>query len=633
MPAFAKIVAEDAWRVLVALSAVLMTVGMPNRGVALTIAIVATVIAGYPILKEAAQSLFSRRMTMELSMSLAIVAALVIRESSTALLILLFVLVAEILEELNLARGRQAFTQLSTLLPHTAFVEENDTLDEVDIAQLAAGDVVVVKPGGRLAVDGIVLRGMSSVDEATITGESLPAAKRAGDRVFAGTMNLDGSLVIETTAVAGDTTLGRIIAIVESSDAHRAPIQRLADRLSGWIVIAAVGGAIATFAITRDARSAISVVIVAGACGVAAGTPLALLGGIGQAARRQIMIKGGRPLEALARVDTVVFDKTGTLTLGEPAVTSVHPAGVSEDELLCLAATAEQHSEHPIAKAILDRAKHLTLLPVRTFNAEPGRGIFCTTDDHETNSHEVLIVGSRAMMSELSIPIASSGSQEKTGTEVVVVRNGGYVGSLFIEDLPRERSRQAVAALRALGIRTILLTGDAAPIARAIAERVGVDEVDAELLPEQKQRRVRELHDAGNVVAMVGDGVNDAPALLEADIGIAMGSGADVTRESADIVLPGNDPMRVPEAVGIARRCRRIILQNFAGTIMVDAAGIVLAAMGILHPVPAAIVHVVSELLFILNSARLLPPAWRSGEVGDDMTASSRRTRHYPKVA
>jgi heavy metal translocating P-type ATPase len=631
MPAFAEIVAHDAWRVLVALSAVLMTVGLPYRGVALVIAILATAGAGYPILKQAVQSLFARRMTMELSMSLAIVAALVIQESSTALLILLFVLVAEVLEELNLARGRHAVVELGSLMPHTAFVEENDALEEVDISQLAAGDVVVVKPGGRIAVDGVVIRGASSVDESTITGEALPAPKRSGDRVFAGTMNIDGSLVIETAAVAGDTTLGRILAIV-SADANRAPIQRLADRLAGWIVFAAIGGAIATFAMTRDPRAAISVIIVAGACGVAAGTPLAILGGIGQAARRQIMVKGGAPLETLARVQSVIFDKTGTLTLGEPAVTRLMPAGISEEELLCLAGTAEQHSEHPIANAILLHAKErgVMLSPVKFLNAEPGRGIFCTT-----NENHVVIVGSRSMMEELSIPIPPTDIGHAPGSIVMVVRNGAYVGSLLIEDVPRERSRQAIGALQALGIRTILLTGDAASVARTIGVRVGIDEVDAELLPEQKQRRVRELRSAGAVVAMVGDGVNDAPALLEADVGIAMGSGADVTRESADIVLPGNDPMRVPEAIGIARRCRRIIVQNFAGTIAVDAAGMALAAAGFLHPVPAAIVHVVSELLFILNSARLLPPARRSDDETEDgnRRASRRHTPHHPKLA
>jgi P-type Cu+ transporter len=247
----------------------------------------------------------------------------------------------------------------------------------------------------------------------------------------------------------------------------------------------------------------------------------------------------------------------------------------------------------------------------------------------------VVIVGSRSMMEELSIRIPPTDIGHAHGSIVMVVRNGAYVGSLLIEDVPRERSRQAIAALQALGIRTILLTGDAASVARMIGVRVGIDEVGAELLPEQKQRRVRELRSAGGVVAMVGDGVNDAPALLEADVGIAMGSGADVTRESADIVLPGNDPMRVPEAIGIARRCRRVIMQNFAGTIAVDAAGMALAAAGFLHPVPAAIVHVASELLFILNSARLLPPARRSDDETEDdnRRASRRHPPHHPKLA
>jgi heavy metal translocating P-type ATPase len=597
-----RILASDGWRVGVAVIGVAVTLLSPKGLPALLAGCLVAVVTGYPILRHAIESLMALRMTMELSMSIAIGAALAIGETSTALLILLFVLVAEILEELNLSRGRRAMTDLAAFLPRTAFVEKDGVVEEIDIADLTAGDVVIAKPGGRIPVDGVVLRGASVVDQATITGESLPADKRSGDRVFAGTLNQTGSLVINVEAVGRDTTFGRIVTALESSSASSAPIQRLADRLAGWIVAVAITAAVITAFVTRDARAAISVVIVAGACGVAAGTPLAILGAIGQAARRRIIVKGGVYIEELAKIDTVVFDKTGTLTLGQPTVSNITALGCTEDELLITAATAEQHSEHPIAGAILAEAtaRQLSAEPLDSSVTTDG-GVIGTTVERST-----VVAGSRRLLEEMSIGVPTTLRHEH-GTEVFVARDGVCLGAILVEDAPREASQEAVRMLRDMNIRTILLTGDAASVARSIAEWIGVDEVDAELLPAQKQQRIQALRREGHVVAMVGDGINDAPALVEANVGIAMGSGTDVTRESADVVLLGNEPTRVPEVIAIARRCRRIVLQNFTGTIVIDLIGIVLAAARLLHPVSAAIVHVTSELLFILNSARMLP--------------------------
>jgi Cu+-exporting ATPase len=600
-----RILGHDGWRVALAVTGVVVTVLAPKGPPTLLIGCAVALVTGFPILRHAVEAVVTLRMTMELSMSIAIGAALGIGETSTALLILLFVLIAEILEELNLSRGRRAMTGLAAFLPRTAFVEKDGAVEEIDIADLKPGDLAIAKPGARIPVDGVVQRGTSVVDQATITGESMPAEKKSGDRVFAGTLNQTGSLVINVEAVGRDTTFGRIITVLESSSASSAPIQRLADRLAGWIVAVAITAAVITAFVTRDARAAISVVIVAGACGVAAGTPLAILGAIGQAARRQIIVKGGIYMEALAGIDTVVFDKTGTLTLGQPAVSKVTALHGTEDELLIAAATAEQHSEHPIAGAILAEAaaRHLAVEPLDSSVATDG-GVIGTTAAHGT-----VMAGSRRMLEEMTIavPIAQ---RDKPGTEVFVARNSICLGAILVEDAPREASQEAVQSLRRMNIRTILLTGDAASVARSIAQWIGVDEVDAELLPAQKQHRIRDLRRQGHAVAMVGDGINDAPALVEANVGIAMGSGTDVTRESADVVLLGNEPTRVPEVIAIARRCRRIVLQNFTGTIVIDLIGIVLAAARLLHPVSAAIVHVTSELLFILNSARMLP---RSG--------------------
>jgi P-type E1-E2 ATPase len=325
-----------------------------------------------------------------------------------------------------------------------------------------------------------------------------------------------------------------------------------------------------------------------------------------------VIVKGGMHLETLAKVDTVIFDKTGTLTLGEPRVVRLDPAGTSEEELLRTAATAERGSEHPIAKAILSAASERGIQihgGIASFQALPGRGLVCWT----TDGHRILI-GTLQLLKENGVD-AISGNEGA----IFVERDGTFLGTIEIADIPRTSARKAVEALRERKIHTVLLTGDHESVARSVATALGVDDFSAELLPEGKQQAVRDRRARGHIVAMVGDGINDAPALLEANVGVAMGSGTAVTRESADVVLLGDDPMRIVDAIDIARRCRGVIVQNFVGTIGVDVAGMICASVGILPPVAAAVVHVVSELLFILNSARLLPsrhmPAPRSASM------------------
>ncbi|MGH7294705.1 MAG: heavy metal translocating P-type ATPase, partial [Polyangiaceae bacterium] len=333
----------------------------------------------------------------------------------------------------------------------------------------------------------------------------------------------------------------------------------------------------------------------------AAGTPLAILGAVGRAARHGVIVKGGLHLEVLGRVDTIVLDKTGTLTLGTPEVVALHRAdGISETELLEAAAIAELPSEHPLGKAVLARAKARGISPPdpERFSYAPGQGIVCSLGG------ETIVVGSRALLEGEGIAIPPTLTAAST---VLVARGGRFHGALEVADVVRPEAGAAIAEIRRMGMRTVLLTGDAAAIGQEVGSRLGVDVVQAELLPDQKLAKVRELQAAGRQVAMVGDGINDAPALAQADVGIAMGSGTDVARESADVVLLGNDLLKLVEALRVARRCRRIIRQNFAGTLLVDGLGIVLASVGVLSPLLAAFVHVSSELLFILNSTRLLP--------------------------
>jgi Cd2+/Zn2+-exporting ATPase/Cu+-exporting ATPase len=582
------------------------------------IAWAAMLVGGYPIFKEALSNLLARRMTMELSMTLALAAALAVGESFTALVIALFVLVAEVLEGLTVGRGRRAIKRLLDLLPQTAFVRQAREVREVRADEIRPGDVVVVKPGGRVPVDGLVVAGESFVDQASITGESMPAEKTPGSPVYAGTINQSGALEVRTTGVGRDTAFGKIIQAVERAEKSRAPIQKTADRLAAYLVYFALACAALTFFITWALRGSIdrdhvviptiSVVIVAGACGIAAGTPLAVLGAVGRAAREGAVVKGGLYLEALGAVDTVVLDKTGTVTVGEPKVTEVVPCpGATERAVVEAAAVAEGPSEHPLARAVLQRAAGLGIAPrdLDRFSYTPGKGVACQAGGEE------IVVGSRAFLAEQGIDLKDAPAGAGTATEVLVARGGRLLGALRVADVLRPGAAEAVADMRRLGLRTILLTGDAAAVAKAMGEQLGVDETAADLLPDQKAARVKALVGAGRKVAMVGDGINDAPALTEAGVGVAVGSGTDVARESADVVLLGNDLGRFVETLRVARRCRRIIWFNFAGTLIVDGVGVGLAAFGLLGPLPAAFIHVTSELAFILNSARLLPGASR----------------------
>jgi heavy metal translocating P-type ATPase len=567
------------------------------------IGVLCAAVGGYPIFREAIENIMERRMTMELSMTIAILAALAIREVFTALVITLFVLGAEVLESLTVGRGRRAIRHLIELLPASAIVRRGGAWSEIEIKNVLPGEIILVKPGGRIPVDGSVEAGHSFVDQATITGEFQPVEKSPGATVFAGTINQSGALEIRVERLGRDSTFGKIIEAVERAEKSRAPIQKTADRLAGYLVYFAVAAAALTFVITHNSRSTISVIIVAGACGVAAGTPLAILGGIGRAAHGGAIIKGGLYLERLAEVDTILLDKTGTLTYGTPEVEEVRPApGIRHEALLRAAAIAEGRSEHPLAQAVLRKASQIQLEPEdpEEFEYVPGRGVAAQLAGEE------ILVGSRAFLEGHGVLVESRQVPTANG-EIHVARRGRYLGSLAISERLRPEARHAVHSLKSMGFKTVLLTGDTKAAAERVGKDLGVDEVASELLPEGKLDYVNRVTAAGHTVAMVGDGVNDAPALMQAAVGVAMGSGTDVARESSDVVLIGNDLSKLVETLRIARRCRRTIRQNFVGTLVVDGIGIGLAAFGLLNPLLAAFIHVSSEMTFILNSARLVP--------------------------
>ncbi|GLQ45975.1 copper-translocating P-type ATPase [Dyella lipolytica] len=573
------------------------------------IGIAGLAIGGWPIFKEALENLLARRMTMELSMTIAIIAAAAISEFFTALVITLFVLVAEVLEGMTVSRGRKAIRDLLDFLPREVSVRRGGTISEVHSDTLAVGETVLVNPGGRIPVDGQVVAGHSFVDQARITGESMPVEKTAGTDVYAGSINQSGALEIVATRVGRDTSYGKIIEAVEEAERSRAPVQRLADRLAGYLVYFALAAAVLTYLITHDIRATISVIIVAGACGIAAGTPLAILGAIGRAARNGAIIKGGLYLEQLGRVDTVVLDKTGTLTYGEPEVQSLMLApGITTEEALHWIASAELRSEHPLGKMLVRYARAQGVTPIEpdAFRYIPGLGITATV------TGDSILVGNESLLRNEWVVLPEDVQRKQPeAAKVWMARNGQWIGTALVVDTIRSEARHALQTLHAMGLRTVLLTGDVKTVADAVGAQLGIDTVVAEVLPDAKLAYIEQLVALKATVAMVGDGINDAPALMKAQVGVAMGSGTDIARESADVVLLGNDLSKFAQTLQLARRTRGIIWQNFTGTIVVDLLGIALAAAGLLNPLFAAFIHVASELTFILNSARLLPVAER----------------------
>ena len=609
----------------------------------------ALLVGCWPLVVEAVGDLRERRMSMELSMLLAIVAAAAIGEWVTALAVTVFALCAEVLEDLSMDRGRDALTDLMSFLPQTARVvtgPHTDEASEVPLDEVRPGQVIALSPGGRVPVDGVVRIGRADVDQSRITGEALPVQVGPGDRVPAGSITR-GALELEVERVGEDSSYGRIVAAVRHAQSSRAPVQRLADRLAARIVYLALAAALITFLTTRDVRATISVIIVAGACGVAAGTPLAVLAAIARAARCGAFVKDGTHLEQLSAVDTVVLDKTGTLTVGAPRVVSVNPVesvaqpGAGEAEILALAAAAEWNSEHPIGRAIRTEAavRDLTVPVPDDVAYSPGAGVSARVDgrritvgrreDQEgrdrartrSASDDTNDATDADDAEDATDTVSSTASdfesdpEAPAATSVVEVRaDGRLLGTIALADRLRQGAATAVRDLSDMGLEVLMLTGDSPASARHVARVLGMaeEQVRAGLLPADKEKVIDSLRRAGKCVAMVGDGVNDAPALSAADVGVAMGTGTDVAREAGDVVLVGSAPADLVETVRVARRARRIIMVNFVGTVVVDVVGMIAAGLGLLGPVAAALVHVVSESAFILNSARLVPrPARR----------------------
>lgn len=561
-------------------------------------------LVAYPVLGNVLRATLRRQVVSHTLMTLGLLAALAVGQWATAAVVALFMRVGDYVEGFTTERARRAVKDLTALAPPMARVERDGAEIELPASDVRLGETVVVRPGEMIPVDGEVVGGQATVDQSAITGESMPAEVGAGARVYAATLARLGSLTIRATHVGRDTTFGRVVRMVEEAEAHRSDAQRLADRFSAYYLPVVAGVAALTFLLRRDPLAAAAVLVVACSCSFAIATPIAMLASIGAAARRGLLVKGGKYLEALAVADVVLIDKTGTLTLGRPQITDIIPlGGMAEDDLLTLAAAAERYSEHPLAAAVRTAAAERTLrLPATAhFAAVPGLGVRA-----QVGGRMVSVGSPRLMPGTLDMP-AVQALQAQGKTLLVVARDDQPVGVLAAADTLHPAAPAALDALRSLGIRHIeLLTGDNEQAAADLAQRLGVPQ-RANLLPQDKIAVVKEYQGRGHVVVMVGDGVNDAPALAQADVGIAMGAaGSDIAIEAGHVALMRDDWALVPDVLRIARRTMRVVRTNIAFTALYNVVGLLLAALGFLPPVLAAAAQSLPDIGILANSSRLL---------------------------
>ena len=561
-------------------------------------------IGGWPVVQNVMRSFLKGRVISHTLMSASVITAIVVGEWATALMITAFMRIGDLIEKQTTEKARQSVRKLSQMAPKTARVVQNGQELDLAIGDIKLGDVVVVRPGESIPIDGKVTEGHASVDQSAINGESMPVEVFEGKNVFAASILLNGMLKIKTSAVGRETTFGKIIKMVEEAEANRGEFQLLADKFSGYYLPIVALIAAGTFIISRNPIAAASVMVVACSCSFSLATPVAMLASIGSAAKKGLLFKGGKYIESLSKADTVFIDKTGTLTIGKPIITNVVTIGsFYAEELIQLCASAERYSEHPLAQAVLKEAevRRLLLLPAKAFNNIPGKGITAEIDGRN--------------IAVMNAPLTSVGEAAQLGkqlhtegkTLLFVQVDGVDAGVLAAEDVLREDTAQSIQSLRALGVNTLkLISGDNPAAVEKIAKNLNID-FEGNMSPEQKIDTIKKSQANGRIVVMIGDGINDAPALAQADIGISMGhTGSDIAIETSHIALLREDWTLIPEAFMIAKRTMRVVRMNFLFTAIYNLIGLSLAAAGILPPAIAAAMQSIPDVGIMANSARLL---------------------------
>jgi heavy metal translocating P-type ATPase len=584
---------------------------------------VAVVLCGVPIVKGAAIALVKEHdIKADLLVSLALIASLIIGEIFAAGEVAFIMTIGAMLEERTVAKARAGIEKLVCLTPRTARVIRDDDESIIAAEDVRVGDILRVFAGETIAADGVIIAGQTSIDQSIMTGESIPLDKGVGDEVSSGTVNQFGTVDMRAVKVGEDSSIQRMVRLVESADAGKAKIVGIADRWATWIVVIALVSAGVTWAITGEVIRAVTILVVFCPCALVLATPTAIMASIGNATRYGILVREGDALERLSTVSHLAFDKTGTLTYGTPKVVEVSvcaeglaPAGLTADELLALVASAERLSEHPLGKAIV--AHYRTVkerLPEEptSFQMIPGRGVVATADGRQ------VLAGNAALLSEQGVVISDAlrcMAQAKTDagcTVIHVALDRTAAGIVALADEPRDDAKEVIQSLNTKGFQTILLTGDNERAAAAIAKRVDVTEVFAQCLPETKLEIIDRLQNEGKRIAMIGDGINDAPALKKAFVGIAMGGiGSDIAIDAADIALVGDDLRYLPHLLALSKQTMRTIRINLTASMALNFIAIILAMLGILNPVVGALVHNVGSVVVIINSSLLLK--WHRG--------------------
>ncbi|MCL5268995.1 MAG: cation-translocating P-type ATPase [bacterium] len=587
------------------------------------LALIAVLLGGIPRFISGVKDALRARITVNVFVTVALAVTVAVGEFRAAAVIIFIMAMVGALESYTLDKTRRAIRDLLHLAPPTATVRRGEGEVTVPVSELQAGDIVVVRPGERIPVDGVVTAGAGTVNQAPITGESMPVEKFMGSEVFSGTLNETGRLDVRTVKTGADTKLAQIVHLVEAAQETKAPIQTMADRFTVWFFPIVLALAILAFFTSGDIKVAVAVLLVACPCAFAIATPSAVSAGIANMARRSVLIKGGIYFELAGKIDILLVDKTGTLTLGRPKVVQVAGEdGFSAEIVLRLAAIAEKYSEHPLAKSVmaLARERALDVPDPDDFKIEIGLGVTASHDGGSIAVGKEEFLRGRGITVSAHLAAEAAAQTERGHTTVLVAHGQQAVGLVAIADEVKPETAQAMAALKSLGVRhIIMLTGDNPRVARAVAEQIGMDDFRAGLLPEDKQRVVKELIDQGRTIAMVGDGINDAPALALAHVGIVMGAaGTDVAIEAADVTLMNDDLDRVVDFVQMSRKVLRRIRMNIFLSIIYNAIGLALGTLGLLTPVVAVIFQEAGCISVVLSSTLLLwarPQPWKSRQL------------------
>lgn len=561
---------------------------------------IAVILCGLPLLKECSEGLINEfDLTADLLVSIAIIASIIIGEVFAAGEIATIMAIGGFLEEYTVSKTQGRIKELVKMTPRTATRVRNGIEEQIPVEKISIGDIIKVLPGENIPTDGIIIDGETSIDQSTLTGEPLPVDKKKNDEIYSGTINLYGSFTMKTTKISKESSLQKLIRLVESSKPENAEIVKTADKWASLIVVIAFIASVLTYLFTFEITKSVTILVVFCPCALVLATPTAISAAIGNLTKHGILVKDGASIEELAHIDELIFDKTGTITSGTPRVVNV----ISEDkeEMLYLLASLESKSEHPLAKAIVNYCNNDKLADVKDFKMHIGKGVSGTINNSK------IVAGNKKLLETEKIPIKFNNTTKTGEISIFVAKNGDVIGKVVLADTLRKKSKQTIQMLKRLRVRTTLLTGDTEETAKYVADQLKIRNVKSNCLPEDKIDYIKQEQNKRNRVAMIGDGINDAPSLKKANVGIAMGSmGSEISIESANIALINDNIEDIPQLMAMAKKTIKTININIAFSLIINIIAMALAILGMLGPIEGALVHNIGSVVVIINSAILL---------------------------